>query len=447
MNKVENQRLDHYYEALDLAAVGEWTAAHTKLLECVVAQSGHPPFVQAYLENLARIFAQPGDGKSPSSTTTPPPIELPATTQEVLLRGPKMLASPPWNVPLLLALAEACRANNHEAAAILYLQQAAKAAPNDAAVQLEVAQALENAHQIDDALSAWQRVEDLAPENENATKQVVKLVVLRSSQRLSLTGSKAASGVAEPERRMPRANERTLRDVMKRAEEAKRTPIQQLEQELETEPSLPDLYLVLATLYLEKGREYDAEKRLAKAKEKIDDERLHEMWENVSMMRLDQKVQAAEKQLALDSSEGSILALGDAQKARDHFQTEVFQNRCQREPENTALRLELGRRWKQAGKLADAYECFQVALNNPAHRGAAAFEMAECLEQSEQIPEALRFYRMAGDSPPPPLQEPDCRVRALYRASILANDLQLPQLAARYHQALLKLAPGHRAGQ
>ena len=164
----------------------------------------------------------------------------------------------------------------------------------------------------------------------------------------------------------------------------------------------------------------------------MDDERLSVLWEDVTMTRLSHKVTAAEQHLEMENIESNILALADAQKARDRFQTEVYMNRSQRKPENAALRLELGRRWKQAGKMQDAYQCFVAALNDEACKGPAALEMADCLERSNQIPEALQYYRVAADSPPPADDQPDCRLPALYRAGVLASQLQLPRLAERY---------------
>src|SRR5207247_5213585 len=60
------------------------------------------------------------------------------------------------------------------------------------------------------------------------------------------------------------------------------TPIQQLEAAIRERPSIPELYLRLAQVYLDKDRDYDAERLLAKGREATDrDARVQQMWEDV----------------------------------------------------------------------------------------------------------------------------------------------------------------------
>ena len=89
-----------------------------------------------------------------------------------------------------------------------------------------------------------------------------------------------------------------LREILRQADQHKRTPIQQLEAAVRDHTSNPDLYLKLAALYMEKDRDYDAEKLLSKGKELCDDSRVAAYWEDVTMIRLDRKLAAATRQAA-----------------------------------------------------------------------------------------------------------------------------------------------------
>jgi tetratricopeptide (TPR) repeat protein len=133
--------------------------------------------------------------------------------------------------------------------------------------------------------------------------------------------------------------------------------------------------------------------------------------------------------------------MNEARKARDRFQTEVFVNRCKREPDNAELRYELGLRHKQAGKMREAFECFVVALNDEAYKAPAAFEMAECLRQGEKLVESLQHYRLAAESAQ--LDQLECKRRALQRAAKLAESIRLQRLARRYYERLQRLDPDY----
>jgi thioredoxin-like negative regulator of GroEL len=236
-------------------------------------------------------------------------------------------------------------------------------------------------------------------------------------------------------------DERMLREILRQADQHKRTPVQQLEAALRDFTSNPDLYLKLAVLYMEKDRDYDAEKLLAKGKELCDDPRVAAMWEDVTMLRLDRKLAATIKQAETDPTTGSQAAVNEGRKARDRFQTEVFVNRCKREPDNAELRYELGLRHKQANKPREAYECFVAALNNEAYKAPAAFEMAECLRQDEKLVDALQYYRLAAESAQ--LDQLDCKRRALQQATKLAESIRLQRLAGRYNEQLQRLDPDY----
>jgi tetratricopeptide (TPR) repeat protein len=159
------------------------------------------------------------------------------------------------------------------------------------------------------------------------------------------------------------------------------------------------------------------------------------------MIRLDRKLAAAVKLAEADDSDASRAAVTEARKARDRFQTEVFVNRCKREPDNAELRYELGLRHKQAGKTREAYECFVAALNDNAYKALAAFEMAECLRQGEKLVDALQYYRLAAESAQP--DQLECKKRALFQAGTVASSIRLQRLARRYFERLQRLDPDY----
>lgn len=445
-----------FHTALDLMAAGQHDQASEICAECVAADPADLEFVDAFLRCLEHKVAdttpaeEGGDGSSNGLQRA-----RQATQWEVIRReGPAFLLSHPHDVPTLRALAEASVAAGEYDIELRYLEFAAHVSPQGVELNRHRAKSLMRYGKFDDALACWARVQDASPEDAEAGAMLAQLTIEQSRQRHGLESSDGRTlaalvrpnpTVAEPGLKpIVYQDERMVREILRQADANKRTPVQQLEVALRDHTSNPDLYLKLASLYMEKGREYDAEKLLAKAKELCDDPRVAEYWEDVTMVRLDRKLGAAVNHLDVDDSQPSQAAVGDARKARDRFQTEVFLNRCKREPENPALRFELGLRHKQSGKTREAYECFVAALADEPHKALAACEMAACLEQSGKIVDALQYYRIAAEAAQPDQME--CKKRALYQASALAAGMRLRRLARRYLERLQRIDPDHAAG-
>jgi tetratricopeptide (TPR) repeat protein len=368
---------------------------------------------------------------------------------KVRLQAPDVLVTDPGSVPALRALAEASAAQGRYDIELRYLEAAGQIAPELVELNRYRAKSLLRQGKYEEAIACWGRVQDATPEDAEAATMLAQLAIDQSRERHGLetsiqrrTSPRSAKAAAEPGLKpIVYQDERMLRDLFRQAAEHKRLPIQQLEQAVRDHPSHPDLYLKLASMYMEKGRDYDAEKLLAKAKDLCDDSRVAEYWEDVTMIRLDRKLAAAQKHLEVEPGEPAQVALNDARKARDRFQTEVFLNRCKREPYNPELRYQLGMRHKRAGKMREAYESFVVALDDEAYKGLAALQMAECLGEAQRVVEALQYYRIASEAARP--DQAECKKQALYQAGLLADGMRLHRLAQRYRDRLHRIDPDY----
>ena len=445
-----------FHTALDLMAAGQHDQASEICAECVAADPADFEFADAFLMCLEHKLAgtspaeENGDGSSDVLQRARQAKQLDVIRRE----GPAFLLSQPHDVATLRALAQASAAAGDYDIELRYLKFAAHVSPQGVELNRHRARSLMRYGKFDDALACWARVQDAAPDDAEAATMLAQLTIEQSRQRhgLEASDSRTLAALVQPQavdtepglKPIVYQDERMVREVLRQADANKRTPVQQLEVALRDQTSNPDLYLKLASLYMEKGREYDAEKLLGKAKELCDDPRVAEYWEDVTMVRLDRKLAAAEKHVEVDDSQPSQTAVADARKARDRFQTEVFLNRCKREPENPALRFELGLRQKRAGKTREAYECFVAALSDEPHKALAACEMAECLAQSGKVVDALQYYRIAAETAQP--DQLECKKRALYQASALAAGMRLRRLARRYLERLQRIDPEHAEG-
>jgi tetratricopeptide (TPR) repeat protein len=310
------------------------------------------------------------------------------------------------------------------------------------------------ASQIAQALAAWQQLLTDEPGNTEAARAVAQLVIASSRERLGMPASAHAvvrppsSAVVTPAEQPTEppgpAWQRAARDTpAAEHDELKRTPIQTLEAAVRDQSANPEFYLELADLYLERGREYDAERLLARGREATaGDRRILARWEDVVMLRLEKKVIGARQQAEDDDTPESRAALEHARSERDRIETEIFASRAQREPQNTAARLQLGLRQKRAGKLREAIASLRAALGDPLQKCQAALAMGECHEELHDVPSAMKHYRLAAESANLP-NHFTCRQQALYDAGRLAAGMNLPRLARRYLDALLQAEPDH----
>lgn len=332
-----------------------------------------------------------------------------------------------------------------------HLTWALEAAPNDVELHRCAGKALARMRKFDEALACWQRVEDLRPEDAEAATMVSTLTIERSRARAGVEREDeppvAAAGQSVPRtktapQQVPTVQsfERRVRlDVPLPALDVKLTPIQQLEHAVRENPSNTDLYGQLTQLYLDEGREFHAEQLLSKGRKATDDDPgIRRLWEDVTMLRLDKKFTLAQKRVEVEATSEAQAALEEVRRERDHVGAEILEDRCRREPDNAAARLQLGQRLKRGGKAREAFPILEQALNDAGQKCFAAYEMGECLRAFQEYPQALKYYRLAVDAATQP-EHAVCKKQALYQAGTLAAQIKLYKPAQRYLTELLQL--------
>lgn len=327
------------------------------------------------------------------------------------------------------------------------------AAAGEAKANRQAAVAMTRMERLDEALACWERVLRSMPEDLEAARAVSRLSIELGRRRAGLAPQVLEEPWASPpsgadESAAPPSGQRTEEETqadfaLRSPAGIKLTPIQQLEFSIRDQPANSEFYLKLAPLYLEKERDYDAERLLEKGKEATGDARVRKLWEDVSMLRMGKKIEFARREAERDDTPAARAQLAELRAERDRWEIEVFTTRCQREPANLALRFELGLRLKRAGKLRTACQEFQEALASPAQKAGAALELGECLAQFFEYPEALKYYRLAADAALAG-QQVELRKEALYRGAELARRVKLRSPARKYLAELLQIDPNYR---
>jgi tetratricopeptide (TPR) repeat protein len=428
-----------FHEGLCLAAGGDFDRASAAFLDCVVGDSGCGEYVQEFLANLRRRPAAAETNKSTSVTTDA--VQRAAAKgdwAQVLERGLRVLIEQPRELKTLLTLADAAAAQGFGESEACYVKAAVEAAADDAAIQRWGGAALSRLGKYDDALACWRRVEGLDPSDEETPEAIASLVIAKCRQRAGLKTGDSEAAVQRPKK--PRSGPArwpvySLTGLSPTAESTARSlmPIQQLEATVRERPSIPEPYLRLSELYLEKDREYDAEKLLAKGRDATEnDPRVTQMWEEMAMVRFVRRIEAAERELKAADNPQTREALAQVARERDRGEIEIFRSRIKRQPERAEHHYELGRRLMRAGKLPEATEQFKKALDDPDFQAPAALELGDCHSQLGDLVQALRYFRRAAQAATP-VQTAE-KQQARQRASKLAAQIKLNRLAERYQK-------------
>lgn len=447
---------ERFQEGVLLASGGEFERAADLFAECLAAEPGYLPYVEAFLANLSRRPSLPGSAR-PAEQAPDLPLNkalAEGNWAEVLRLGPRQLLAQGRHLPTLLAMAEASASLGHDEAERCYLHSALESAPDEVEPHRRLARLHARKQKLDEALNHWQRVAALRPDDAEAARTISRLAIEVSRRRAGLAPRgveldepmKPAERVKDSPKasNLPRTSAKPPGGGLPRSlPGVKLTPIQQLEVAIRDQPSNAEFYLKLVPLYLEKDRQYDAERLLERGKEATGDGRVRQLWEDVVLLRLERKVEFAHREAERNDTPEARAELTQLRAERDRFAIDAFTARCQREPDNLALRYELGRKLQQAGKLKAACEQFREALDDPSWRADAAYELGQCLAQFFDYPEALKHYRLAADSAIGP-EQVDRKMEALYRAAELASRVKLRRPAKRYLEELLTIDPKYR---
>jgi tetratricopeptide (TPR) repeat protein len=350
----------------------------------------------------------------------------------------------------LLALAEAAREEGAYDVELRYVQMALEAAPDDVQVNRQAGPALARHRRFGEALACWQRVLDQHPEDTAAAAELARATIERCRQRgglesaappISISSKPKPTNHSGPPLSVATANVAPLAAEVAGGQGMKRSPLQQLEAAIREFPARVELYVQITPLYLEKDRDYDAERLLAKGLQATDnDPRVRQLWEDVTMIRLEKKLALARQAVAAEDNPNTRGELDKLVRERDKFETETFVSRAKREPDNAAVRVQLGQRLRRAGKVNEAAGHFQQALPDSGQRCFAALELGECSRELRDYPQALRYYRLAAASAME-ADQLDCRKEALRQAARLAAKIKLFGVAQKYISELVRIDP------
>jgi tetratricopeptide (TPR) repeat protein len=253
------QRLAECYQRGVQLANGEKNHdyAHAMFAECVLRDPGNLQFVEAMIKNLRA--KTPHGKKSRFKLLRGGSGALKKALKHkdwptVLRTGIGLLASDPWDVTTLRAMAEACAAMHHNEVELVYLKQALDAEPKNVEVSRHCARSLGRMGQFDQAIACWHRVEKLRGKGEEAAQMISVL----AEEKLKYPDGRPPIVQAKTAPAAEAAPEDTPREVVL-------SPQQKLEQAIAQDPKNTANYVELAAVLLASNRFDAAETLLSRA--------------------------------------------------------------------------------------------------------------------------------------------------------------------------------------
>ncbi len=427
------EKLDHDY-------------ANQLFTQCLVEDPANLIYLQKFFENLQKKYADNRKGsrlaklkiKSRRSALNKAASkgDWPAALQAACAA----LALNPWDIPTLLALADAYQELQNDECELTCLRSALSADPQSIDVNRQAGLALQRMGQFDQAIACWQRVQQQLPEDQQARQAVAHLSVEKTIQ----DGGYNPDLLSQDGQPLPATSVAQLSKNPDASEDPteNQPPEVRLKTALAADPTLPQNYLDLTDLYLHEKRFDEAEQLLNNALSACGsgDQQILSRLEDVHLRLAAHQLAIAEKQCEQNPSEAAQQLAHRFRIQANQIELETYAARTQRDPANLRLKYELGLRLKRAGKVKEAITTLQQARSDSKRKILILVELGECFQHVEQYKLALTHYEQALEAANQASDAPNSEILrlALYRAGVLATGLQefdraeqhLTQLAA-----------------
>ncbi len=455
LSPASRQRLQKVYEhGQRCAEKNDYDYATQLFTQCVVEDPGNIVYLQSFFANLQKKYGNNKSGarlaslkiKSPRSTLSKAAAKGKWT--EALQAGCAALAINPWDIPTLLAMAQACDELGIDESQLYLLRWALDTNPKDISVNRQAAQTLQRMGQFDQAIACWNRVEQAKPHDEEALQAISRLSVEKTIHEGGydpdlLRQENTADGGSHSS--VARYSRYSKNEITEESTEDEQLPSEErYQKEIAKDPTDLQAYFKLADLQIREQRYADAEQLLERALQVSGggDLMVRERLEDVLMRRSRQQQAIAERQYEEDPTDENQQLAARLRAQANQIELETYAAKADRDPQNTRLKYELALRLKRAGKTKDAIPLLQAARSDPKRRVQVLLELGECFQKIEQYKLALSSYEQALEA----CEEPDSESRrlALYRAGVLATGMRELDRAERHLTELAGLDFAYR---
>ncbi|MGO8691237.1 MAG: tetratricopeptide repeat protein [Thermoguttaceae bacterium] len=389
--------------------------------QCVWGDPGNRAFVQNFLGNLQKKYANNRKGSSLAKFK-----ELGARSaikkalgqsewEEVVKNSLVVLKVNPWDVPALTAMATASEnlagmiPGEYIDCQWLYLRTAAEANPKDPDVCRACAMYLGKRGQYDQAINFWHRVEQARPDDEEPRRAIATLAVEKTLKFDESDPNK----ISARDRHAPAAQ----------AGGEELSPMERLRRRIARDPVDILAYYELAQIYFNEDKYQEAEDVMHEAYEASKhDSDVRDKWDDARVRHVRHKCVLAERRAKAADSDEARAEVKQLNRQLNELLLEIYQGRVERYPANLAFHFELGQQYKVLGQFGEAIKAFQNARNDARRKGVCMLYLGECFQAIKQYRLAMDHYESAIQEIPD--RDFDNKKLGLYRAGKLALALK-----------------------
>jgi tetratricopeptide (TPR) repeat protein len=452
------QRLQAVFEhAQRCVEKADYDYAHDLFTQCLVEDPANLIYLQSFLGNLAQKYGNNKKGSRFASfwTKTTRMTLNKATSKgqwrEAFTAACEALKANPWETSTLLDVADAYHEIGSDECELYTLRWALDAAPKDVTVNRKAAETLSRLGQFDQAISCWRRVEQAKPNDEEAAKAISKLSVEKTIQKggynqelLQATTTDSKELEASVRERVSQGRGDAAKTASTQPGKADSGREKELLAEIESHPEVVANYVELADLFTGQNRLREASEILARALAASGggDLLIREKLEDAHLRRAQHQVAVAQRRAEQEKTEEAAELARRMSAQANQAELEVYAARVSRNPGNSMLQYELGLRCKKAGKFKEAIQAFQAARDESRNKALVQLNLGESFQHIRQFKLALASYEAAVQAADD--FQPETKKLALYRAGVLAADLNERERAEKHLTQLAAIDFGYR---
>lgn len=296
----------------------------------------------------------------------------------------------PWDVGISRDLAEAAEQLGSKPIARWAMESVQTQAVDDVAFWKHMAHVYAFVEEFQKAILCWERIKKLAPNDEEASRQI---------NALSASGTIHGTGLQEQIRRAGAISSDPEIDEEAEALRGKQalSPEQRFERDMKADPTKAGPYLELAEMYRHQQRLDEARDLLARGLKALPDHALlRDSYAEVQIARLRKAIDQIKTRLRdqPDDAEAKDKLQKFTAKLSDYELAE-YKRRAEARPDDHQIRFEFARRLAAAGQHDAAISEYQAARSSPQFKVKALIGAGESFEASGVPKLAERSYAEA----------------------------------------------------
>lgn len=288
------------------------------------------------------------------------------------------LAINPWDAGFNADLGEGAVHLGYQEVAVFAYERAVESDPKNKDYLRALALAYENRSRYNEARTMWEKLLELDPLNSEARTMITKMLTVHTIERAGYNEAKKIKEVTV-------GYEDSIKgDVIDSANTANAAPGESEETDLRhairKDPTLPGNYLKLADIY-RKSKRYDEAIDVYQQVLQVTggDTNIRERLEDVQL-EVSRNNRDISKKLAAQKPDDAEAQHRAAELARELVLQEisVFRTRVDRYPQDMRMKAELGQRFFQVGKYAEAIPLFQQAVKDTRLEAVVLVNLGKC---------------------------------------------------------------------